>query len=133
MVTEAWRRCQSRTRFSSVADKPERVERQRREARNEAVHGVVEARGFVGDQSRRVARWRSIARLRGDGEREAADRGDRLAELIVQLVRDQSAFLLDALVRQRSHFPALLEARFRLVRLDARHCTLSSTRLPPCG
>ncbi len=54
---------------------PERVERERREARNEAVHGIVEARGLVGDQPRRVAdgvphrplarRWRA----RGCGSR----------------------------------------------------------------
>ena len=93
-----------------MADSPSASSDERREARNEAVHGVVEARGLVGDQSRGVGDG-GIARLRGDGEREAADRGDRLAELIVQLVRDESAFLLDALVRQRSHFPALLEPR----------------------
>ena len=82
---------------------PERVERQRREPRNEAVHRVVEARRLVGDQPRRLASRRvACARLRGDGEREAADRGDRLAELIVQLVRDQAPFLLDALVGERA-------------------------------
>ncbi len=70
-----------------------------------------------------------IARLRGDGEREAADRGDRLAELVVQLVRDEPPLLLDALIGERGHFAALLEARLRIARLTlGAHLVLESRR-----
>ena len=104
-----------------VADRPSASKRQRRKARNQAVHGVVQTRRLVGDQPGRLA-GRRIARasLRRDREREAADGGHRLAEFIVQLVRDQPPFLFDALVGERGHFAALLEPRLRVARLTLR-------------
>src|SRR5690606_34741419 len=53
----------------------------------------------------------------GDREREAADRRHGLAELVVQLVRDQPALLLDPLLDQPAELAALLESRLRLARL----------------
>ncbi len=87
------------------------------------MHGIVEPGRFLGNQPRHIAGRRiphaALAGrfLSGNGQRETANRGDRLAEFVVQLVSDQAPLLFDALVRQRGHFAPLLEARLGVVRL----------------
>ncbi len=60
--------------------------------------------------------WIVRAGLGGDGLRQAPNRGHRLTEFVVQLVRDQAPFLFDALVRQGSHFAPFLEPRLGIMR-----------------
>src|SRR5450631_1419570 len=79
----------------------ERIESEWCKPWDQPVHRVVEARRFVRNQMSYL-RGRGIAcfGLGGDGQRQTADCGDRLAEFIVQLVRDQPPLLFHTLVRQ---------------------------------
>jgi two-component system, NarL family, sensor histidine kinase UhpB len=63
------------------------------------VHRVVEPRRFARDEARRLPRF-GILRLDPlrHRQRQAADRGDRLAELVVQLACDRAALLLDMVI-----------------------------------
>src|SRR5690606_9882578 len=96
---------------------PERVERERLEPRNQAVHRVVETRRLVRDQPRGLDALRRRFGPGRDRERETADGRHRLAELVVQLVRDQTPLLLDALLDQPAELAPFLEPRLRLARL----------------
>src|SRR5579885_1997444 len=73
------------------------VEGYRRQPRYEAVHRIVETCRLIRDEAGRILQ-RRLGRLADDGLREAADRRYRLAELIVQLVGDQAALFLQALL-----------------------------------
>src|SRR5207249_11846891 len=61
--------------------------------------------------------------------REAPDGGHRLRELVVQLVRDQAALLLHALLDEQRQLAALLEPRARIACLALRlHLVLHRLR-----
>jgi hypothetical protein len=96
------------------------------EPRDQSVHGVVEPRGLVGDEARRVAdtiggiavpRIGVTAAIR-DRERQAANACDRLTELIVQLVGDQTPLLVDALLDEPAELASLFEPRLGFARLS---------------
>ena len=96
----------------------QRIQRQRHQPRNQAVHRIVEARRLVRNQSRGIAGLRfALAALRRNRHRETADRGDRLAEFIVQFMRNQTALFLDALLDEQRHLAPLIQSRFGLLRL----------------
>src|SRR6266403_5083125 len=107
---------------------PQRVERQWRETRNQPVHGVVEPGRLLRDEARGLTHG-GLAALRCDGRRETAYGGHRLAEFIMQLVRDQAPLLLDPLLDEQRELAALLEAGAGLARLALRlHLVLHRLR-----
>src|SRR5690606_415429 len=97
---------------------PERVERDRSEARNEAVHRIVQARGFLRDHVRSFARRLRVLLAPEYRDRERADRRDRLCELIVQLTRDRAAFLVQTLLDELRQLAPFCEPRFGIARLE---------------
>jgi hypothetical protein len=97
------------------------VEGERRESWYEAMHGIVQTRRLVRYQTRDSGGGIvAPVGLGGDRQGETADGRDRLAEFIVQFVRDQAPLFLHPLIRQGGHFAALLELRLGVARLALR-------------
>src|SRR5260221_12786853 len=90
---------------------PEGIESERCEPWDQPVHRIVEARRFVRNQTGDLGGGRiACFGLSGDGQRPTAYCCDRLAGLVVQLVRDQPPLLFHSLVRQRRHLAPFLQA-----------------------
>ena len=81
------------------------------------MHRVIQTCSLLGNQARGLPMRITCGPLRHDGERETADCGNRLAELVVQFMRDQSSLLFDTLFDEVRHFAPLFELGLGLERL----------------